>query len=60
MQRAPQDRAALAPSNGSRGVSDADIDIITILEVQRLDRGGGKTDRKAIALFGDLHGPLHH
>jgi hypothetical protein len=36
-------------------IGDADLDIVAILQFQRLNDGGGKTNRKAVAPFCDLH-----
>jgi hypothetical protein len=40
-------------------IGDADLDIITPPSFQCFNDGGGKTNRKAVAPFRDLHDGLH-
>src|ERR1700676_3453489 len=48
--------ARLAPDGEFAVAADMDFDLIALLESQRRDHGGGKTDGETVAPFGDLHG----
>jgi hypothetical protein len=41
------------------GIKDMDLDVIALLEFQRLDHGGGKANRETVPPLSDLHGDLH-
>ena len=39
-------------------IGDANLDIVALLQFQCFNESRGKTNRKAVAPFGDLHGGL--
>src|ERR1700688_3552940 len=48
--------AGLARDGEFPRAGDMDFDLVALLESQRRDHGGGKTDGETVAPFGDLHG----
>jgi hypothetical protein len=50
--------AGLARDREFALVDDMDFDLVAFLESKRRNHGGGKTDRQAVAPFGDLHANL--
>ena len=47
--------SAWLPRNGELALASDVINLVALLELQRLDHGGGKADGEAVAPFGDLH-----